>query len=128
MSKIKLKIKYLCDSDEKRKKGLMKKKISDSECAFFIFPNRGCHGFWNKDVDYPIDVCFINDKFIIVDIFDLEATSENVKYPGNREVKYVIETNKGILESNGVEVDDQVDFDPDNFLVIIKKGLSDHNE
>jgi uncharacterized membrane protein (UPF0127 family) len=123
MTKLKLRIKYLCSTPEKRQEGLMKKSILNDQCAFFIFPQKGCHAFWNKDVACDLSLAFINEKFEIVDFLDLEAASEEVKYPGNREIKYVIEANKGIFERNDVRKGDYIDFDPDKLLVIIKEGI-----
>lgn len=121
--KLKLKVKYLCDNDEKRRSGLMKKTIDEDQCALFIFPNRGCHSFWNKNVPFDLSLAFLDDKFRIVDIKDMAADSEVPTYPESREVKYVIEVKKGLFDNNSVNKNDYVDFDPDSgVLVFIEPG------
>lgn len=121
--KLKLEIKYLCDSDETRRSGLMKKKIDENQCALFIFPNKGCHSFWNKNVDFDLTLAFLDEKFRIVDIKDMQAQAETPVYPESREIKYVIEVKRGLLDNYGVNKNDYVDFDPDSgVLVFIEPG------
>ena len=122
---LKINIKYLCDTDEKRKKGLMNRQISNNQCAFFIFPSAGCHGFWNKNVGFDLSLIFLNDHFKVVDFGEMEANSENPIYPKSREIKYVIEIKKeaGIIENNFVDIDDYIDFDPESDSLVVKHHL-----
>lgn len=122
MAKPKLKIKYLCDDDQSRKKGMMGRDMDDDQCAFFIFPNKACHSFWNKNVNFDLRLFFVNDKFEIVDVQDMKAGSENPVYPDSREIKYVIEVKKGFCENNDVNKGDYVDFDPDSGSLAILRA------
>lgn len=120
MIKLKLKIIKLCSDEESRMQGLMKfRRINDSECAFFIFPYEKAHPFWNKDVDYDLSLAYVNSRFKIICFSELDAMSEQAVYPSSREVKYVIEVNRGIFDRADVREGDVVDFDPhENMLVI----------
>jgi uncharacterized membrane protein (UPF0127 family) len=100
----KLKINILADNNHKITKGLMfTDSLPQDECAFFIFPYAGKHAFWNKNVPYAIDVGFYDNAGKLVHVGCLEAQQEQPIAPPTS-IKYVLETNKGWFEHNGVDV------------------------
>jgi len=122
-TKLALKVRWLCDDEESRKKGLMGvKDLSDDECAFFIMPGTFGYGFWNKNVNYDLSLACINDRFRVVAFLDLNKGSEDVKYPKTREAKYIVEAKRGIFEQHGVIEGDYLDFDADDRLLLFEEG------
>ncbi len=121
MKKLVLNIVKLCSDEESRSTGLMKfRLLNDDECAFFIFPSSRAHCFWNKNVNYDLSLACINDRFKISCFMELKKQSENPIYPEKRDIKYVIEANRGLFEKHGVTVGDFIDFDPSEEQLIIK--------
>ena len=56
----------LADTIAKRTKGLSgRKSLGENEGMFFEFPIKGKHGFWMKDMNFPIDIIWIADNKII---------------------------------------------------------------
>lgn len=97
------------DNDHKRTKGLMfHKPLKDHQVAYFIFPYEDCHSFWNKNVDFPLSLAFLNKEDQIVDILDMEAQSEKSATPKSHEVKYVVEGNKGIFDKLKICIGDKL--------------------
>ncbi|MBU1999321.1 MAG: DUF192 domain-containing protein, partial [Candidatus Omnitrophica bacterium] len=57
------------DSPEDRSRGLMfRDKLGEKEGMLFIFDERGRHNFWMKNMQFPIDIIWINQDKVIVDI------------------------------------------------------------
>ncbi len=94
-----------------REKGLSQTKKIPHDGMVFIFPHSGIYSFWMKDMNYPIDILWVNEKFEIVEI------RENV-YPGTypevftpqKESIYVLETSAGFVEQHGIQITDTIRF------------------
>ena len=87
-----LNIRFTAQTPETLAKGLMHSAPLDkSECALFIFNYLDDHSFWNKNVDYPISLFFLDENFEIKNIGKLDAHQEKpcrAEYPLT---KYVVE-------------------------------------
>lgn len=89
----------LADDDNKRAKGLMfHKPLANFEVAYFIFPYENCHSFWNKNVDFPLSLAFLDGNNKILDFKDMDGQSESSVYPESNKIKFVVEANKGIFD------------------------------
>lgn len=55
----------LADTEEKREKGLSgKKSLPENQGMLFIFDTADYPSFWMKEMQFPIDIIFINDKTV----------------------------------------------------------------
>ena len=111
---LKFKIKYKCLNSESRKNGLMHKPPLEIDgCCFFKFPYPDYHHFWNKNVDFDINVVFIDANLNIINIATLEA-NQTTPVGSNEPVVYVVEVlsknfekiidfHKVILQDNYIE-------------------------
>lgn len=121
MDKLVLRIAKLCADEDSRTTGLMDfRTLDDDECAFFIFTSKRAHPFWNKDVEYDLSLACIDERFCVVCFMELKAFSQDAIYPDSRDVKYVIEANRGVFEDHDVTKGDNVDFDPDEGTLTIR--------
>ncbi len=84
----------VADSPIERARGLSgTASLSNGEGMLFVFEKLGIYGFWMKDMNYPIDIIWINEKWQVV------GTSKNLSpdsfptvfYPPEP-VRYVLET------------------------------------
>lgn len=99
----KLNIIIFADNEEKRQKGLMfLDKMDENDCAFFIFPSEQKQSFWNKNVNFDIDVAFFDEDGKLCDIQQLKAHQE--KSIHSPKAKYVIETNAGWFDKYKVKL------------------------
>jgi uncharacterized membrane protein (UPF0127 family) len=89
-----------------RKKGLSNvHSIGPNEGKLFVFDKEDYHEFWMKDMNFNIDIIFINSQGTVVDI--IENVSPDT-YPKTFRPKYpaikVVEVNAGWAAQNNVKV------------------------
>lgn len=95
---------YVADEEETRVRGLGGfSSIRENQGMLFVFDDIGKHGFWMKDMNFPIDIMWMDEYYKIIYI------EENVKpesypkiYGANVDSKYVLEVNAGFVEENDV--------------------------
>lgn len=97
-------------SDEDRMRGLSgRTSLSESEGLLFIFPSSARHGIWMKDMNFSIDIIWLDESGRVVDV-KKGATPES--YPETfrprAEALYVLEVNAGVVENAGVQIGDTV--------------------
>ena len=82
------------DTQNERTKGLSgKENLGNREGMLFVFDNEDLHGIWMKDMNFPIDILWINEDYEIVDI------KENAKPESFPEIFYPRFRNTIILNS-----------------------------
>jgi uncharacterized membrane protein (UPF0127 family) len=94
----------VADTISSRELGLSgRKKINDDEGMLFVFDTPGRYGFWMKDMQFPLDIAWINQNGIVVYI-ERNVTPET--YPkafiNQSEALYVLEVNAGLMEKFGL--------------------------
>lgn len=98
-----LKMRFIASDDRSREKGLMfSEPLKDDECALFVFDKTGNYGFWNRNVNFPIDVSFYGADKKLLHVGHLEAHQEIPVFPNGNKVKYVIETKSGWFDKNEI--------------------------
>lgn len=73
--------------------------LAQNTGKLFIFDELGNHGFWMKDMNYPIDIVWFDQNWSVVGLAK-NATPEsypNVFYP-EHPAQYVLEINAGVAE------------------------------
>ncbi|MBU2158924.1 DUF192 domain-containing protein [Patescibacteria group bacterium] len=91
------------DTDATREQGLSgRTSIPENYGMLFVFPAKDLHGFWMKDMQFAIDMIWINEEGIIVGI-EREATPESFpqSFFPSEPVPYVLETVPGEAERQG---------------------------
>lgn len=65
----------------------------------FVFPETGKHGFWMKDMKFPIDIVWLDENKEVIGITkNLKPNSyPQVFYPP-KDIKYALEINTGIIK------------------------------
>lgn len=117
---------YIADTEALRQKGLSgRAELSDDEAMLFLFDRPGQHGFWMKDMMFPIDIFWLaptnfpKEKSLGIDEVILKVVDirENVSPATFPEVftpispaQYVLETRAGFAEKNGVKIGDEISF------------------
>ena len=103
----------IAQSNIDRKVGLGNhNSLGEGSGMLFIFELSATHGFWMENMDFPIDIIWMNEKRQIVHIENSVSPDSypNVFYP-NLPAKYVLETNSGWAKSHNVRVGDIAYFD-----------------
>ena len=96
---------------EERRSGLMyRKKLLNNEGMLFIFPRERIIQLWMKNTYIPLDVIFISENKVIVDIKkNMEKLSETI-VKSKVKSRYAIEFNAGLVDKLDIEIGDKVLF------------------
>ncbi len=101
----------IADDDEKRALGLMHRdSLEEYKGMLFIFPYEGKYAFWMMNMNFSIDIIWIDSEGNVVYIVDnavpcnrVASTSE-CTYEPDVHAKYVLEVNSGFAEKHGVTI------------------------
>jgi len=96
----------IADDADKRTRGLSgRANLAQNHGLLFIFDTFGNYGFWMKEMNFPIDVIWIDENWRVADI-SKNASPES--YPQvflpSRPIKYVLEVNAGWSEKNNLKI------------------------
>ena len=96
---------------EERRTGLMyRKKLLNNEGMLFIFPREKIIELWMKNTYIPLDVIFISENKVIVDIKkNMEKLSETI-VKSKVKSRYALELNAGLVDKLDIEIGDKVLF------------------
>jgi uncharacterized membrane protein (UPF0127 family) len=96
---------------EERRTGLMyRKKLLNNEGMLFIFPREKIIQLWMKNTYIPLDVIFISENKVIVDIKkNMEKLSETI-VKSKVKSRYALEFNAGLINKLDIEIGDKVLF------------------
>ena len=102
----------VADTQASRELGLSgREKMGDDEGLLFIFNEPGRYGFWMKDMNFSLDMVWINQNGIVVDI-ERNVTPVSYKekktYINQSEASYVLEMNAGLAERFGLYLGSKV--------------------
>lgn len=71
----------------------------------FVFQSPGRYGFWMKDTLIPLDMLWIDDAGVIVDLAqNVQPESYPTVYTPKSPARYVLEINAGFIRQNGVAI------------------------
>ena len=96
---------------EERRTGLMyRKKLLNNEGMLFIFPREKIIQLWMKNTYIPLDVIFISENKVIVDIKkNMEKLSETI-VKSKVKSRYALEFNAGLINKLDIRIGDKVLF------------------
>lgn len=101
----------ISDSQVERTMGLSGyKSLQVDSGMFFVFPEEINVGFWMKNMNFPLDIIWINKDYEIIGFEESVEPCESyckVYYPGE-EILYVLEINSGLSGFYNFEIGDRV--------------------
>ncbi len=103
----------IADTAELRYKGLINKKELCDNCGMlFIFPEKEIRTFVMRDMNFALDMIWIDDdKIIKINKNTIpEGNNPVMRYSSDMPVNYVLEVNGGFCEENGIEAGDGVEL------------------
>ena len=84
----------------------------------FVFETEGKFEFWMKDMEFPLDLIWIDSDCYITDLTRNAPPADNdsnvsdiISYGPRSQVQYVLEINGGLVETLGIKEGDAVAFD-----------------
>lgn len=102
----------IADNPYTRERGLSgTKNLNEDEGMLFIFPTPDKYEFWMKEMNYPLDIIWIDENKNIVYIKD-NATPQS--YPEifrpNDSALWILEVNSDFIEKNNVSLGEKVEI------------------
>lgn len=116
----------LADTGQKRIRGLSGRHAIGADGMLFMFPNEDSHGIWMKEMQFPIDIMWLQnltplyppsreggrEKGFVAVVVDMKEnvapeTFPEVLYPKER-AQYVLEANAGFARDTAVSVGDRI--------------------
>lgn len=104
----------IADTPESRYQGLSgRKELCDNCGMLFIFPDKQIRTFVMRDMNFPLDMIWINDNKVVKINKNTIPESSNpvMRYSSDVPVNYVLEVNGGFCDKNEIKVRDGVEFD-----------------
>lgn len=100
----------LADTKSSRELGLSGRPImKDGEGLLFEFDASGRYGFWMKDMMFPLDIIWINQDGIVVEVErNVKPDSYPKTFMNASPASYVLELNAGIAEKHRLFIGSKV--------------------
>lgn len=107
-------ITYIADTPIKQMRGLSKmEKIDNDKGMLFIFNTNKKRTFWMKNMNFPIDIIWINGNKIIKiskDIQPPNVVGKILTSKSDNPVDKVLEINAGLSDKLNIRIGDKVDI------------------
>ena len=104
----------IADDFYKIKQGLSyREKLDKDRGMLFVFNDKNERIFWMKDMNFPLDIVWIDDNKIVgIEKNCLPGGSNPEKqYYSKIPVNYVLEVNGGFADKNNIKIGDEVTFE-----------------
>lgn len=102
----------IADSDIERSQGLMfRENLAEGKGMLFIFEEENDHGFWMKNMRFPLDIIWIGANKKVVDIIKEAFPCQRepcISYAPEAKAKYVLEVPAGFIENNNIGIGDKI--------------------
>lgn len=105
----------IADTPALRSQGLSgRKDIGDYQGMLFVFNENGSYSFWMKDMNFPLDLIYIDETYYIVDIIENKkpCTQQECKsFVPSVPFKYVLEVKGEFCDINRIDIGNAAIFD-----------------
>ncbi len=102
----------VADNPLARTQGLSgRESLQEGEGLLFVFDRPGRHSFWMKDMNFPIDIIWLEGDGDVVHIEkDVRPDSYPQTFTPRLPARYVLEVNAGFTENQNIKVGDKAEF------------------
>lgn len=100
----------IADTDKTRQQGLSGFSILPlKQGMLFVFPQMGKYDFWMKDMNFPIDIIWLDKNGVIVDrVINLDPESYPKTFVSKDNAQYVLEIPAHTADKYGLTVGEKV--------------------
>jgi uncharacterized membrane protein (UPF0127 family) len=97
----------VASTPDQRAQGLMNRpSLPAGTGMLFVFQDQQVRSFWMRNTLVSLDIAFMNSEFVIVDIQQMEAGSEEF-HDSRQPAMYALEVPQGWFAAHGVRVGDK---------------------
>ena len=100
----------LARTEEERAQGLSgRERLAEDEAMLFIFPKPGMYGFWMKEMNFDLDIIWLDEAGVVADITPNVSRDSypQVFYPRTK-IKYVLEVSAGWAGRHNIALGDEL--------------------
>jgi hypothetical protein len=102
----------VADTEALQSKGLSgRTALQEGEGMLFVFPEDGQHGFWMKDMQFSIDIVWLDSSYRVVDV---KKDATPVSYPEiftpASPARYVVEIPAGFFNEHHLKTGDTLEI------------------
>jgi len=100
----------IADTQEKKEKGLSNREsLHEDRGMLFLFEKPGRYGFWMKEMNFAIDIIWIDkDKSIVEITENVDPKTFPKIFYAKETVQYIIETQAGWAKVNEIQLGDKI--------------------
>lgn len=100
------------ETDAQRKQGLSgRTSLASNAGVLFVFDTDDYWGIWMKDMQFPIDIIWLDKDYRVVDI---KENATPASYPDifrpRTPARYVLEVNAGVVSNSAINVGTKASF------------------
>ncbi len=101
----------IADEKSEWEKGLSgRDRLQTNRGMLFIFPKEDYYKIWMKNMNFPIDIFWVNKEGVVVDIYkNAMPDSYPNTFAPRRKAMYIIETNADFASIYDIQVGDKVE-------------------
>lgn len=102
----------VADNDSERQKGLSgTKQLESGDGMLFVFDYSADWSMWMKDMNYPIDILWLDEnKKVVYIAADVSPDTYPSKFAPKKASKYALELPAGFAAQHGVQVNSMAAF------------------
>lgn len=102
----------LANTLEEQARGLSgKTSLAENQGMIFLYHEPGLYSFWMKNMQFPIDIIWIDENYKIIDITkNIPLESFPASFKPSSPAQYVLEVSAGFADRNNISIDDVADF------------------
>ncbi|MBI1969919.1 DUF192 domain-containing protein [Candidatus Woesearchaeota archaeon] len=103
----------IADEELERERGLMERDALEKDAGMlFVFPNEQYLSFWMKKTKIPLDILFIDEDGMIVDVQTMPICIREPCpiFRSAKQGRYALEVNAGFADDHNVALGDKVRF------------------
>ncbi|NQU83725.1 MAG: DUF192 domain-containing protein [Parcubacteria group bacterium] len=101
----------LADTVSKRTSGLSNREnLQDNMGMLFVFGKAERHGIWMKDMNFPIDIIWVENNEIIDIVSNVTPEDQKTTYYPRGDSSFVLELASGFVDKNDVKIGDELDI------------------
>ncbi len=92
----------VADTPEARRRGLMHRtELDERHGMLFVFEESAMRAFWMKDTPLPLSIAYIDERWVIREIHDMEPLSLE-PVPSREAARYALEVNQSTFSRLGI--------------------------
>lgn len=99
----------VADTPQARRQGLSGRDTIPEDGMLFVFEESARHGFWMKDMRFPIDIIWLDQDGQVVDVKKrVTPDSYPDTFKPDTPARYVVEVEAGLYETFQLEIGDNI--------------------